>query len=281
MIIVRIKTGLGSQLFQYATARRLAFVNNARLLLDISSFETNLSRHYSLYHFNIDADIANEREIDLFSEVERLDNPSDRLRARVEEKHYHFDPDILTLRGDIYLNGFWQSEKYFEDIQDLLRSELTIVNEPTAENRRIADLITKTNSVSLHIRRGDHVSNPFVSEHHGFLPLDYYYAAVRYIEERISCSHYYVFSDEPHWAQANLYIESPTTFINVNSVENAYEDLRLMSMCKHHIIANSGLSWWGAWLSQYSKKLVCAPRMWFAKQHLNTDDLVPSSWTRL
>ena len=136
-------------------------------------------------------------------------------------------------------------------------------------------------SVSLHIRRGDYASNPVTQSFHGTLQMGYYTRAMRHLAERIEDPHLYVFSDDPEWARGNLQSEYPTEFVIHNDVDRNYEDLRLMSSCKHHIIANSTFSWWAAWLCSNPEKLVFAPRKWFEGSNNDTRDLIPDTWNQI
>ncbi len=280
MIIVRIKSGLGNQLFQYAAGRRLAYINNVRLKIDIDSFSRNPLRSYELHHFNIQADIASKDEVDLSAKNNPIRNLN-RTRLWVKEKHYHFDPNILDLRGDIYLEGHMQSEKYFKDIEQIIRDELVLNSPPDSPNQEMIDRILSTESISLHIRRGDYVSNSSVFKVHGILPLKYYYSAIEHITQAVKNPHFYIFSDDPIWTQTNIKLTYPYDFVDINSINKPHEDLRLMIICKHHIIANSTLSWWGAWLCQHPSKIIYAPKSWFRKPDIDTSDLIPASWFRI
>ncbi len=148
-------------------------------------------------------------------------------------------------------------------------------------NKDIGEMIQSFKSVSLHIRRGDYVSNKVTNQVHGVCDLNYYSHAISYIAERISNTHLFVFSDDPEWAKGNLKTEIPTFFVDNNRADKDYEDLKLMRQCKHNIIANSSFSWWGAWLNQNAGKIVIAPKKWFNDKSINTKDLIPEKWIRL
>jgi len=205
-------------------------------------------------------------------------SPSHRI---MKERHYHFDPDVLRARGNVYLQGYWQSEKYFKDIEDLIKTELALETRANAQNTIMAGRIRSSkNSVSVHVRRGDYVTDVHSASVHGVLDVHYYVAATEYLRQQVHEPVLFVFSDEPGWCKAHLSLGCPTVFVDVNSTDHAYEDLRLMSLCRHHIIANSSYSWWGAWLGAASDKIVCAPTMWFRRKEVNTEDLLPASWVR-
>lgn len=289
MIIVRLTGGLGNQLFQYAAARRLAQVNDAGLKLDLSPFGRNPARAYALEPFNLQATIAAPQEVAWFNGREKVRQVKRRLHNFLPRQRWtwaaqssgYFDPTILALKGNVYLDGAWQSEKYFQDITPVVREELTFQEEPQAANRRLSEQIQQTEAVSLHVRRGDYAADANTRRVHGLCSLEYYHAAVLYLLERIPAAHFFVFSDDPGWARENLRLDTALTIVTDNSAGKAYEDLRLMSQCRHHIIANSSFSWWGAWLGANPGKIVIAPRQWFAEFEYDIQDIVPAEWMLL
>jgi hypothetical protein len=295
MIIVKLMGGIGNQMFQYATARRLAHVRGAALKLDLGWFENCIAdspRAYELHLFRIKELIASVEEIrgvknagekGAVCGLMRFLGVGDRCVTNgvVVERHFHFDPEVLRLPDNVYLDGYWQSEKYFADVADVVRSELTVAIEPDDKNRQMSEMIRKSEAVSLHIRRGDYVSNPVMNRFHGLCSLEYYQKGMEMVFSKTKNAHFFVFSDDPAWAKENVNSDHPLTFIDFNGAERAYEDLRLMSLCKHHVIANSSFSWWGAWLSRNPSKVVVAPAKWFSNPNINTDDLIPQGWVRL
>lgn len=291
MIIVRLIGGLGNQMFQYAVGRHLAMKNNSVLKLDISGFRNYNLRNYDLGCFNIQENIATSEDLS------RALLPPDRyvrkiekyLRAKytgipriryIKEQCYNFNPETLTLGDNTYLDGYWQSEKYFLAIKEAVKKELTVKMKPDPINEFYLGEIRDCESVSVHIRRGDYVSNPTTAQVHGFLGLGYYQKALNIMLENIDGPHFFVFSDDPEWAVRNIETDALITYIKHNGTKN-YEDLRLMSTCKHHIIANSSFSWWGAWLSRDREKTVIAPKRWFKSDRLNACDLIPQSWHKI
>ena len=297
MIIVQLLGGLGNQMFQYAAARKIAFDKNTELKLDVSCFKDYkcaTERQYELGCFNIIEDFASSEEINLL----KIKNPNKitskilkainqikpyKMRRHIRERHFHFDPEISKVSGNIYLEGYWQSEKYFKEIEDIIRNDFQIKHGPDEANIHFAELIKKDSfqAVSVHIRRGDYVNDPETNAYHGVCGLDYYHRAIDRLTEVIKNPHFFLFSDDPKWVKNNLVLKHPATYISGNPADKAYEDLRLLSLCRHHIIANSSFSWWGAWLCNYPGKIVIAPKKWFNNPGINTEDLIPDLWERI
>jgi len=181
---------------------------------------------------------------------------------------------------NVFLRGYWQSEKYFIDIADILRQDLMLKSPSSRLNLELAKKIQSSLSVSLHVRRGDYAHDLATHQTHGLLPLDYYRAAINYILRLFSDASFFLFSDDIPWIKENLKIDAPHCYVDHNTPQTDFEDLRLMSLCKHQIIANSSFSWWGAWLCQNPEKVVVAPRQWY-RIEIDTRDLVPEDWIRL
>ena len=290
MIITELNGGLGNQMFQYAAARRLAEVNHAELKLNIENFKNDKLRTYELHHLNINAQFVAYNDIASFKNKSKrqkiksyiMQILSQKRIHNIKEKYFHFDKSVLFLSDNVYLQGYWQSEKYFKDISDIIRREFTLREPLSGESQRIVQKIkTSVNSVSLHIRRGDYISNPTTNSVHGVCPLQYYQESIQVLSEKLGKLSLFVFSDDPMWAERNLSYEYPMIFVNHNGAEHAYEDMHLMSLCMHNIIANSSFSWWGAWLNNNPYKVVFAPKQWFKKEEMNTKDLIPGSWIRV
>jgi hypothetical protein len=288
--------GLGNQMFQYATARRLSHIHNTALKLDLNWFDRiaaiDVIRKYELNMFAIQEDFASSQEIanliktgkgrigKLFKRVVHKTIPLTN-KSYIREKHFQFDSSILKLPDNVCIEGYWQCDKYFKDIDYIIRKEFALKHEPNAPNRKISETIAREEAVSIHVRRGDYVANTITNKHHGTCPQDYYNAAIKIIDDRVRHPHFFIFSDDPDWVKKNLKLICPATFVDHNGLEKAYEDMRLMSLCKHHIIANSSFSWWGAWLNKNHDKIVIAPKKWFNDESINTNDLIPEEWIRL
>ena len=293
MVIVKISCGLGNQLFQYSVGRRLSLFNRTRLKLDISSYDNDSLRSYSLNHFNILAQIATPKEIAKYSGSRvygRRDLILDNLErvglfhrpVKFVEKDLSFNPDIFKPARKIYLEGWWATEKYFSDIENVIRKDLTLKNPLGKESLKLLSEIENTQSVSVHLRRGDKANDPATTYSFGTCSINYYKKAIQLILERTSPLHLFVFSDDLQWAHENLKLGLPTTYVGHNRDNGQdFEDLVLMSHCKYHVIANSTFSWWGAWLCNFQDKLVIAPKKWFNNLNYDTKDIIPSRWHKL
>lgn len=290
MIIVKLTDGLGNQMFQYAAGRRLAYYHNTDLFLDITDYANDPLRKFELDNLQIKAAIAPP---DLIKQVPFSRTDVLRLGIRklyemdkefcfMKENDLDFHEEILSLPDNSYLDGYWQNEKYFLDIAEIISSEFSFVKPPSVINQKLIRDFQKCNSVSLHIRRGDYVSNQRNRKIHGILPVEYYRKTLNLIEEKVIDPHIFVFSDDLPWARDNIKTNLPLHFISHNKLEKNFEDLRLMSNCKHHIIANSSFSWWGAWLSGNKNKLVIAPLKWFSDEKMNNrQTIVPDNWIKI
>ncbi|MDH2917878.1 MAG: alpha-1,2-fucosyltransferase [Sideroxydans sp.] len=292
MIITQIIGGLGNQMFQYAMGRGLALKNNNSLKVDISGFESyGLHQGFELQRvFSLQCEIASQADIRnilgwqylaINRRILSLSIFSSVLQKRwCAEPHFHYWAGINNVSANVYLSGYWQSERYFLDEQEQIRTDFTFCKPLLSENLGLARQIQQVSAVSLHVRRGDYVSNPNAAATHGLCSLDYYQNAIKYITERVTDPHFFIFSDDIEWAKEHIKIAYPCEFVGHNQGLESYNDMRLMSMCQHHIIANSSFSWWGAWLNPNADKIVVSPKQWFANS-TNTEDLIPTNWVRL
>ncbi len=290
MIIVKLNGGLGNQMFQYALGRHLAIKHNTQLKINVSVFETYKLHKYSLSPFLIEEEFVSSEEVEKLrtNDLSFIDKISSVLLLKsndkkilfVKEESYSFDPSILELSGNLCLEGYWQNERYFFEVEDVIRQEFTVRDQQLGKDKELAREIQLSDSISLHVRRGDYVTDSNTNQVHGTCDMEYYHSAIEVISETISEPHFFIFSDDPAWVYENFNIPSKVTFVDHNNADKNYEDLRLMSQCKHNIIANSSFSWWGAWLNKNSEKIVIAPEKWFANSPHDTSDLIPSSWLR-
>lgn len=284
MVITRLIGGLGNQLFQYAAARRIAHFSGLPLRLDVSAYRSYDLHRYGLAPFNLKAEIATAEDLRpyqrrLTSAISRRAQQYLPVRWRrfISEPHFHFAPEILEARGSAYLSGYWQSEQYFTDIEPLIRDEIRVVTPPGGRDVEVMAAIESCTSVSMHVRRGDYVGH----ETHGVCSPEYYRDAMAYMRDGDAGARFFLFTDDPTWARMTFGKDPAVILVDHNGPERDYEDFRLMTLCRHHIIANSTFSWWVAWLAGHSDKLVIAPRRWFAIDTVDSSDLVPERWIRL
>jgi hypothetical protein len=295
MIIVKLMGGLGNQMFQYAFGKSLALKHNVELKLDISNLNNNdvikfdSIRDFGLMSFNIKSGIATIEDCKRFkkSKILKLTDilslylPMKSKNFYLREPCFSFYKKAFATPGNAYVEGYWQSEKYFNSIRKELINDFTVVKSLSIHSNSFVDKMKRGESVSIHVRRGDYVSLPQNAAIYETCSQDYYLEAVKMIIRKFPNATFYIFSDEPEWFKNNVKIDFPVEFVRHNKVENSYEDLILMSLCKHNIIANSSFSWWGAWLNQNKNKTVIAPKRWFKDKSKNTKDLIPETWTQL
>lgn len=292
MIVVKLIGGLGNQMFQYAFGRNLARIKQTEMKLDITGFETYKLHTYSLRHFNIKESLATKAEISQLTKHAAKKGKIWCLRNYlfsdasifVKEKRsmeFKFDSTIMTIGDTAYLNGYWQNEKYFQDIEEVIGKEFVVRDAMGDEDKAMAQSIAQTNSVSVHIRRGDYVASAKTNAVHGTCDINYYQRATKLISEKIIDPHFFVFSDDHEWVKKNIIFDFPTTYVAHNIADKNYQDLRLMSMCHHNIIANSSFSWWGAWLNVNSNKIIVAPKKWLNDSTRDASDITPKTWNRI
>ena len=201
-------------MFQYATGRSLSLQNGTELLLDTSWYEYHSLREYELDIFNISARPLEGWLRFFYSQLRRrryafLRTPLEALQVPFAPKHIvdredGFDDRLATAGRNIYLDGFWQSERYFIDIRDVLLRDFTFKGAPDPVNSATLAEISKSNAVCLHIRRGDYVTTEIGQSKHGFCGLDYYRAAIDYMQSRVSNPTFFIFSDDPQWVESNF-----------------------------------------------------------------------------
>jgi len=298
MIIVGLMGGLGNQMFQYAAARRLAIHLGTELRLDITFHISNegpeTPRPYLLDRFAIEADVIKSNELRSFLDAglpgykHSLNSMASKLTGHKPFKNpkmfvetdKNFEPEVLELPNDRYLQGYFQSERYFRDVRYDILKEFTVRAPMDQRNKEMASKISATRSICMHVRRGDYFSNEVCQKVHGVDLTDYYRQAIEQMKERVDDCHFFLFSDEPEWVRDNLDLKDVSTVVDINSPGDPEQDLRLMSGCENFIIANSSFSWWGAWLSQNTDKVVIAPRRWFLDDR-DVRDRCPEEWIRL
>jgi hypothetical protein len=286
MKIVRIRLGLGNQMFQYAVYRTLQN-KGEDVYLDISDYETHYVHYgYELSrHFNINERIAPPENVKIFRKF--ITHPSIIQRIKIKLKKYYDQmlfflkknkklnyPWIIKIKGCQYYQCYWVAEKYFSSVEKILRHEYIFKNELDNRSQNILAEMGKVNSVSIHIRRGTFINHPIYGD---ICTSEYYQKAIDIINRKVKDAVFYIFSEDLGWVKANLSL-SNATFVDWNTDENSYRDMQLMAGCKHNIIANSSFSWWAAWLNDKPDKIVIAPNRLFKVQNNTGIGLIPKSW---
>ena len=282
MILVEICGGLGNQMFQYACGKALALRNRDTLALDLQWYDTPGRRDFQLRHFKIQyAKCMDEGLLSLRKAwvcrcwYEKLFHRNRRLR----EKSPGYNAKVFNGQGNLYLQGYWQTEKYFVDCKEAIAQDFSLAEKLDERNKDWADRIAASkNAVSIHIRRGDYVSIPANQQLFVELSSAYYQKSIERMQAMLGEINLFVFTNDIPWAKDNLLFDVPMAFVDANDEENGWKDMYLMSLCDHNIIANSTFSWWGAWLNKNRDKIVVAPRRWFKKDDLNHEDIIPNGW---
>jgi len=281
MIFVKIIGGLGNQMFQYAAARALADRLNVDLYLDLRDFDS-----YKLYGFGLDrfvvrAKVASDDELEEYPVWRfRLAKTLKKLKFSNRfyiEPSFCFSESWKKLGDRSYLSGYFQSEKYFMNSRESLCKDFQLKNNIYGKNERILKLMDDCESISVHVRRGDYLTNKKTLKIHGVCSYDYYKKAVEIMRLKYGSVRFFIFSNDAVWAKKNLDFGSNAVFITGNE-ESPEIDLHLMARCRHHILANSSFSWWGAWLGKNLNQCVVAPKPWFDNKRMFATDLLPSSW---
>jgi len=274
LIIVRLNGGLGNQLFQYAAGKALAIKNNDVLKIDVTGYDQaanqkQIFRNLDIADFLISAPQASINEVlSLKYPLGPISKISKIINQKLFSRYYvDWHPELLQKKGGIYLDGYFQTEKYFVEHKEAIFKEFTLQPGLAQEiQSNIAEIEAKKTSISLHIRRGDYADDPKTSKLHLVCDISYYERAISYMLERFPGLHLFVFSDDPDWVREYVPISVPLTFVSTGKGDrNRFrpsQELVLMSKCQHHILSNSSFSWWGAYLNSSSGKVVLAPNVW-------------------
>ena len=275
MIITRLHGRLGNQMFQYAAARGLAARLGSTVALDargaLERGEGVLTRVFDLPVTDPDPLPPARATSPVAYGLWRASGRAPRFWR---EKGLGYNPSIARAPDGVYLHGYWQSERYFSVVAPQIRKDFTFPPFSSTANAEMAEQIAATTSVSLHVRRGDYVTLGA----HALCGQPYYDAALQKVCEGLDDPTVFVFSDDPGWARDNLSLDQRKVVVDLNGADTDFEDMRLMSLCQHNVIANSSFSWWAAWLNANPDKRVAGPAQWFGDPKLRNPDILPSSW---
>lgn len=260
MIFIELTGGLGNQMFQYAYGRSLSLRKNRSFKYFFVHHYGDTNRQYELHVFNLKGEKYNGLFTELVLIIFRL----------------------LHIRSSAIISGYWQNPKYFANYEKEIREDFRFITPLDYKNKELLNLISKTNSVSVHVRRGDYVSDKKTKEFHGICTAEYYRKAIAFISRKVEKPVYFIFSDDLEWARKNIKLDN-ATYVNWNRGEESFKDMLLMSQCKHNIIANSSFSWWGAWLNSNPGKIVITPNKWFEniEAQKNAKNLIPKEWIKI
>jgi hypothetical protein len=295
MIVVKLMGGLGNQMFQYAAARSLAsrlgspLSADLNFLLDRTPRPNFTFRNYDLDIFGIQMAAATEEQVRPFlykgrTRTERLYRKFFAWPRRIHyrEPHFHFDHRFhnfqLPWKGGIYLEGYWQSPKYFRTIEVELRQTFSFPKTIQASSQQLYAQIQSTESVMINARRTDYLSDPLFK----VCSMGYFRAAIDTLSNHLKQPHFFVFSDDIEWCRENFAPSDKFTIVGHEHAGPKFANyLHLMSACRHSIIPNSTFAWWAAWLNPNPNKIVLAPRRWFADPPMNPRDLIPDTWIQI
>jgi hypothetical protein len=290
-IISKIYGGLGNQMFQYACGRAVANRLKAQLYLDLSWFNSGNREfmldafpkiHYFRFSTSKHRNFLTRKIISLSQKILRRMSIEYTIRV-INEPSYSYWTGIEQIRSSVILSGYWQNEKYFSDISSVIKQDFMFPEFDCLEAKNIAKKIIEAPcSINVHVRRGDYADNPKTNSVHGVCPSDYYQKAIQLIIDKHVgkiTPELYVFSDDPDWVKSNFdTCGFPSVTVNIQEhKDKPYQDMHLMSLCKHHIIANSSFSWWGAWLSS-GNGIVVAPKRWFTEDTMKDYNPSLESW---
>ncbi len=296
MIVIKLMGGLGNQMFQYALGKKLAKQHQTNLGLELSFYKKGASRRalknsWLLLKGLFTKDGLRKALMEIKQDKRQYDLKYFLLDDRVkklnktnlpivkETKEFCFNPELLNSGDDLAYDGYFNTSKYFEDIADLIRADFKLkeIYRSTLPPELI-EKIKASQSVSVHIRRGDYARLDAVKKFHGLCDLDYYERAAKLIQTKLTNPIFFIFSDDINWCKNNLHLKAEMIFM---AERENYQDLYLMSLCWHNIIANSTFSWWGAWLNDNPNKIVIAPKRWLVNPQIETTDLLPDNWLKI
>lgn len=282
MIITEINGGLGNQLFQYAAGLSLAERHQTQLKINVDFKQFDTSRTLGLSYFNIFLDAATPEEIKQYF-------PKSILLRKIlsylplshqkfyKERQFSYQPGFEKLGPNVYLKGYWQSERYFSHLEKSIKDAFTLNPQYFEDAKPLIDELSASESVSIHVRKGDYLVQPYL-DYYEQLDSNYYQRAIRKLQTYNQNVKLFVFTDDVQWVKKHLTLDTPYSIISGTHTKSMYEDFEAMKSCKYHIIANSSFSWWTAWLSSRQDKKVIAPKHWFKNGPKDTEDLIPKTW---
>ena len=289
MIIVKLMGGLGNQMFQYAFGRALGIHLKQEIFYDKSWFYQDFvgttPRELKLEAFNISLPYT-KLESPFFKTKIGKHIKSVLQKTGLQPKYIKVNEETFALNqinghNNYYFESYWQNPEYFEDVRDIILAEFNFQEFSNPEDANLQRMICDCESIAIHIRRGDYVNSPKTNQFHGTCSIGYYKEAANRVLSKIPNAKFFLFTDDPDYVKSNLGFLCDCMLVS-NNRRSEVDELNLMHSCKHFIIANSSFSWWGAWLSQNSDKIVISPKQWFKNEEANEKcKIVPKDWIRI
>jgi len=294
MKLVKFKGGLGNQLFQYSLIRNFEIKYNLKHIKGDFSYFNDINndtvRLPRIKKLKVNITIASKEDVSEICKFKKSGNPlglkykSKIYFEKTFNKKYYFESDrsyrdLSTLLNYNYYDGYWQSWKYVEEIEDNLRKEIQPNFELSSQTKKIIAKMENENSVFIGIRRGDYLTTKKDINHYGSYSINYYLKAIEYIKKNVDNPIFYVFSNDITWVKENLDFKTDVIYRDDKEQTSDVEELFIMGTCKHAIIVNSSFYWWGAWLIENQDKIVIAPNNWFADG--SKIDILPQNWIKI
>jgi hypothetical protein len=286
---VLLRGGLANQMFQYALGLALGEKSHAQVVVDTTDVDRDAKRDYALGACSPPpprVSSTGRRLTGLARSTPLWNLCGSRWSAMmpggpriIREQGQAFDPRVLSLSGPLILDGYWQSEEYFKHCRAVIEHTFdwsAVASREVPES--LVSAIEAPGSVAVHVRRGDYVRNPATNAFHGVCDPDYYARAAAIVREHVADPHFFIFSDDIDWTEANLVLPGKQTPVRHALATPPHVDMWLMSRCRHAIIANSSYSWWAAWLTERPRKCIVAPRQWFHAPEMQSITPVPARW---
>lgn len=282
MVVVKLKGGLGNQLFQYAFARAMAIYYSTNSYLDISDYlydNHRVKRSFDLNLFDIKSEVIRSIADLKVNFLQSLFRQEAKLNL-YNEKTISHDNEVYNLKLPIHFDGYWQSFKYFDFIKADLQKELVLISKKTKVQDSYFFRLKLFPSVAVHIRRGDYVTDEITNQIHGVCSLEYYLNSIEYFKRKIPNVQFLIFSDDITYVKSIL--GNMSNYIYIENLDNHVEEFDLMKQCDHFIISNSTFSWWAAWICSNEDKEVIAPNRWYKDDDFEskTKDLIPTNWLK-
>lgn len=284
MVVVKFKGGLGNQMFQYALYRQFE-LQGKDVFADLTDYDSGYFRKFELYNFpniNINLESVNlikKRNSLGFKIHKKINKLLGKRPLEFKYDNLNFNEYVLQL-DNCYIDGYWQSEKYFCSIREDLKKQFCLSEKMLHDDlyKKYREIIELNNSISVHIRRGDYLSEENISLYGNICTKEYYNAAMRYFRSFFGNVNFVVFSNDIEWCKENIMGED-ITYVLGSEADSALCELFMMTRCSHNIIANSSFSWWGAWLNNSPQKKVIMPASWLNCEEIN--DIYPEGWIRI